>query len=135
MSLTLKEIIKDKDFNKLPKDVQGNLMTLLERVNKVREAWGKAMVVTSGLRTPEDQLRIYKEKGITDPKKVPMGSMHLKGAAVDVLDPKRELQAWCKTNEKMLESIGLWCESFDATENWVHFQCIAPKSGARFFKP
>jgi hypothetical protein len=64
-----------------------------------------------------------------------MKSRHLFGKAVDISDPKRELQAWCRTNEKLLEEIGLWCEDFNATPTWVHFQVESPKSGKRFFMP
>lgn len=135
MSISLKELIKDKSFSSLDKTVQGNLMTLLERINRVRDAYGKAMTVTSGLRTKEDQIRIYKAKGITDVSKIPMKSQHLVGAAVDIADPKRDLQKWCQQNVKLLESIGFWMEEFSATPTWIHFQIFPPKSGARFFKP
>jgi hypothetical protein len=49
---------------------QANLQELLVKINKVRTYWAKAMTVTSGLRTMGDHLRIYKNKGITDPKKI-----------------------------------------------------------------
>lgn len=135
MSISLKEIIKDTKFSSLSKEVQDNLMTLLERINKIRAKWGKPMTVTSGLRTKEDQIRVYKDKGITDITKIPMGSQHLKGAAIDISDPKKELQKWCLANEKVLEEVGLWMEDFSATPNWCHFQIVAPKSGKRWFLP
>ena len=132
-------MIKESEINPkgytLTEEQASNLPILLERINKVRSAWGNPMTVTSGLRSMEDHLRIYREKGITDPSKIPMGSSHLKGAACDIFDPKQELQAWCKANEKLLEEIGLWMEDFSATPNWVHFQIVAPRSGNRFFKP
>lgn len=127
MSISLKEIIKDVNFSSLPKPTQDNLMTLLERVNKVRDAYGKAMVVSSGLRTMEQHLAIYKAKGITDQSKIPMKSRHLIGAACDFSDSKKELQEWCKKNESLLKTIGLWMENFDYTSKpnaWVHFQCL-----------
>lgn len=140
MSISLKELIKDAKYSSLDATIQGNLMTLLERINKIRSSWGKAMTVTSGLRTKEDHIRIYKEIAAKksqkfDESKVPMGSQHLKGAAVDISDPKGELQKWCKENEKTLADVGLWCEHFDYTKGWVHFQIYPPKSGNRFFKP
>lgn len=138
MAISLTELIKSKRWDSLPKETQDNLMILLERINKVRTAYAKTMIVTSGLRTKEDQIRIYKEKGITDLNKIPMGSRHLIGAAVDISDPKQELQSWCLKNEKLLESIGLWCEHFDYTKKpnpWVHFQIFPSKSGHRFFIP
>jgi uncharacterized protein YcbK (DUF882 family) len=135
MSISLKELIKDVEFSSLPSDVQANLMELLEKINKIRKAYSKPMTVTSGLRDMADHLRIYKAKGITDPAKIPMKSRHLKGAAVDIADPKQELQKWCLDNIKKLEEIDLWCEDFAYTSTWVHFQIIPPKSGKRFFVP
>lgn len=133
--ISLKELLKTVELKDLPKDHQGNIMDLLERVNKVRSKYGKAMIVTSGYRSMADHLRIYKAKGIVDQSKIPMKSKHLYGQAVDISDPKQELQKWCKDNVKELESIGLWMEDFSATKNWVHFQIVPPKSGKRFFLP
>lgn len=135
MSISLKEIIKNADFNSLPEETRGNLMTLLERVNKVRDAYGKPMIVSSGLRMMEDHLHIYREKGITDQSKIPMKSRHLIGAAVDFADPKGELQSWINENVKLMEEVGLWMEDFSATKGWVHMQILPPASGNRFFKP
>lgn len=80
-------------------------------------------------------MRIYKNKGITDPKKIPMKSKHLYGQAVDISDPNQKIQAWCKSNEACLVSIGLWMEDFSVTTNWVHFQIVPPGSGKRWFMP
>lgn len=133
--VSLKELLKDVAFSSLPKDHQDNIMNLLERINKVRSAYAKPMTVTSGYRSMEDHLRIYKQKGITDQKRIPMQSRHLYGMAADISDPKQELQKWCLANVKLLEDVGLWCEDFSATKNWVHFQITPPKSGKRFFMP
>lgn len=135
--LSLKEIIR-ADIQLSPaKEAQEK--DLLDRVNKVRQAWGKPMVVTSGVRTLADHLRIYAAKGITDQTKIPMKSKHLENvtnaAAVDISDPRQELQQWCRANESLLASIGLWMEDFSATPNWVHFQNVPPASGKRWFMP
>lgn len=140
MSISLKELLRDVRYDSLSKEQQSNIMTLLERVNKVREKYGKPLTVTSGFRSKQDHIRIYSEiaskKGVKfDESKVPMGSCHLKAAAVDFSDPKQELQKWCLANEAFLAEVGLWCEDFSATKNWVHFQVFPPKSGVRFFKP
>ena len=83
--ITLREIVKGL----IPTDEQSsNLLLLLMKINKVREAYGRQMVVTSGLRSMEDHLRIYREKGITDKSRIPMKSKHLLGQAVDIADPK-----------------------------------------------
>lgn len=133
--ISLKELLKDYSFSSLPKEHQDNIMTLLERINKIRSSYGKSMTVTSGYRSKEDQIRIYKAKGIIDISKIPMGSQHLQGGAVDISDPNQELQQWTLANVALLEQIGLWCEDFSATKNWVHYQIVAPKSGKRFFMP
>lgn len=131
--ITLKELLMNKyQLKDQSPEIQGNLMTLLERINKVRDAYGKPMIVTSGLRSMEDHKRIYAQKGITV---IPMKSKHLYGQAVDISDPKQELQKWCLENTPVLEQIGLWMEDFSASKNWVHMQIVPPASGNRFFKP
>lgn len=116
-------------------EISDNIDQLLIAINKIRSAYGKPMKVTSGWRSLTDHLRIYREKGITDMIKIPLKSKHLSGQAVDVSDPNKELQRWCKANEDILEDAGLWLEDFSATPNWVHFQCVPPKSGKRWFMP
>ncbi len=138
--ISMNELLGGAKLEDQPQDIQANLAVLLERMNRVRGAYGKPMTVTSGLRTMEDHLRIYRgiasKKGVPfNPAAVPMKSKHLSGAAVDIFDPNKELQAWCKANESLLESAGLWMEDFGATPNWCHFQIYPPKSGKRFFLP
>lgn len=130
--ITRQEILKG---HSCPPELEANLLELLIRINKVRDAYGHPMTVTSGFRSMEDHLRIYKNKGITDPKKIPMKSKHLYCQAVDIYDPNKKLQKWIKENIKLIEEIGLWMEDFNDTPNWVHFQIIPPASGNRFFKP
>ena len=43
----------------------------------------KPVIITSGFRALAHHIRIYEQKGITDKKKIPMGSYHLTGRAVD----------------------------------------------------
>ena len=133
--ITLKELIKDIAISDIPIAHQHNLEELLIKINKVRIVYGKVMTVTSGYRSMYDHKRIYNAKGIFDEKKIPMKSKHLEGLAVDISDPKQELQKWCLANTALLESVGLWMEDFSATKNWCHFQIRAPRSGNRFFKP
>ncbi len=134
--ITLAEILMGRiTYDKLSAQQQSNINTLLQRINIIRKAYNKSMKVSSGFRSMEDHLRIYKEKGITDPNKIPMKSNHLSAAAIDIADPKQELQKWILANIKILEDAQLWCEDFTATKTWVHFQILAPKSGKRFFMP
>jgi len=107
-------------------EVKANLEELLKRANALRNAYGKPMVVTSGLRSDEDQKRVNPKA----PK-----SRHLKGKAMDVKDPNGDLAKWCKENVAKLEEIGFWMEEPEYTKGWVPFQSEAPKSGRRFFIP
>lgn len=141
--VTLKELMGKTDYNAVPDDHKANIMVLLEKMNKVRDAYGKPMVVTSGYRTKDDHIRVYKElfkkrKQIFDEKKIPWGSKHLSGAACDIHDPKGDLYKWCQSNEHLLENIGLWLEEADDQKR-VHFQ-VKPYGSwvlgkSRFFKP
>jgi len=113
-----------------PGAVEKNLKTLFDRMNELRQAYGKPMIVTSGLRSDEKQAELIAQ-GKTNAK----FSKHLAGAACDISDPKKELAKWCLANEEKLKAIGLWCEHPDYTSNWMHFQIMPPMSGKRFFIP
>ena len=133
--ITIDELLSNQArFDSLDKKVQDNLKELHKRINIVRLAYGKPMIVTSGLRTLKHHLEIYARKGIYPPK-VPMKSNHLSGRAVDFSDSDGKLKAWVKDNVKLMEEVGLWLEDFSATKTWCHFQINPPKSGNRFFLP
>lgn len=133
--ITLKELNPKSSL--LTEEQRANLDTLLERINIIRSKWGKPMVPTSGFRTLEDHKRIYRElaqqRGVSNIR-IPMGSQHLKGAAVDIYDPDGSLFRWCKANEQVLVDAKLWCEEQDDQPR-VHFQIFPPASGKRWFKP
>lgn len=132
--LAMSELLKGAKLEDQTQEIQDSLKILLERVNNIRIGWGRPMTVTSGLRTMEDHLRIYREKGVTDPAKIPMKSKHLFGQAVDIFDPDLALTKWLKeNNSQRLVDTQLWCEEGNA--NWVHFQILPPKSGNRWFLP
>jgi uncharacterized protein YcbK (DUF882 family) len=132
--ISMDELLKGAALEDQTPEIQANLATLLERVNKIRAEWGRPMTVTSGLRTVADQIRVYAEKGITDRSKIPMGSQHLKGAAVDIYDPDLSLTAWLKENDSQrLVDAELYCEA--GNKNWVHFQIFPPHSNNRWFMP
>ena len=131
----MKELLSNQaTFESLDKEIQDNLNILLDKVNKVRTAYAKPMIVTSGLRTKQHHLEIYARKGIYPPK-VPMKSNHLYGRAVDFADGDGKLKKWILENIKLIEEIDLYMEDFTATKTWVHFQINPPASGKRFFKP
>lgn len=104
---------------------------LFARINEVRRYYGKPMVVSSGVRSYLDQMRIDKAAG----RKPAYGSMHLKGAAVDIVDKDHALWRWCMDNGDLLQKIGVWLEDKRYTDSWVHFQVFAPASKSFIFKP
>ena len=133
--ISINELLSNQaKFEDLEKDIQANLTELHRKVNLLRSAYGKPMIVTSGLRTKKHHLDIYARKGIFPPK-VPMKSNHLFGRAVDFADGDGKLKAWVLQNIKLIEEIGLYMEDFSATKTWLHVQTNPPKSGKRFFKP
>lgn len=133
--IEMSELLKKTKLEDLPSDIQDNLTDLVERLNVIRRAYGKPMTVSSGFRTKEDHLRVYREKGITDPKKIPMGSRHLSGKACDIADSDGKLKDWVNDNVELCEKVELWMEDFSATPTWIHFQSEPPASKKRFFMP
>lgn len=129
--LTRENILKGQEC---PAAYEKDLATLLKRVNKLQEAYGKLQfVVTSGLRSLAYHIGIYHKKGITDPKKIPMKSKHLFCQAVDIEDKDGKFYAWVQKNEAILQEIGLYYEL--GTRGWVHLQIVPPKSGKTGFWP
>lgn len=113
-----------------PGPIAKNLQTLFERMNELRKIWGKPMIVTSGLRSDAKQMELIKQG-----KSKAIASLHLAGAACDILDKDGSLAKWCLENEAVLARIGLWCEHPDYTKGWMHFGIMPPRSGKRFFIP
>lgn len=125
---------------KIPPEHDANIDKLLIEVNKLRLAYGKPLQVSSGYRSMQEHLAIYAAKGITDQKKIPMQSNHLKGLAVDLVtidEPIKNLHDFVKKlvedESEVVEN--LWFEDFAYTPQWCHIQCVSPKSGRKFFKP
>jgi hypothetical protein len=111
-------------------EIESNLALLLEKINKVREAYGIQMIVTSGLRSQTFQQTLIAAGKSNAPK-----SHHLTGEACDILDQSGKLKEWVKQNLPLMEELGFWFEDFEHTPNWVHFQIVPPHSGNRFFIP
>ena len=134
--ITIKEL-KGRP-TKVPDEHLTNLYMLMAKLNKLREAYGKPLRVTSGYRTLEHHLEIYRLNGITDHSKIPMKSNHLVGLAADLStidDPIEHLHDWINQNIKLMEEIGIWMEAFEYTPMWAHCQAVPPRSGKRFCKP
>lgn len=125
----MKEILKNRaKFEDLDKEIQDNLLDLLEKINKIRQIYNKPMKVNDGLRI---------EAGGGSKK-----SNHLKGLAIDIDDDDQgTLWFWLMKPEQMqlLKDVGLWLEHGCWTHangmSWVHLQTVPPKSNLRIFIP
>ena len=139
MAITMKEILGDNELDDLPQEHQENLLELLVVANKIRDAYGKPLIVSSGYRSMAKHLAIYAKKGITDQNRIPKKSQHLFALALDFADPKQELQAFILANPDLVDRLNIFLEDFSATSSWVHIQIRPFKSyksgGTRFFKP
>lgn len=102
--------VKEED---LSPELQENLNTLVEAVNKIRKTWGKPMIVTSGYRTPEINMKI------TGAAKK---SAHMSCQAVDFKDTDNSLGGWCMRNMHKLTQWGLYLEHPRHTPGWCHLQ-------------
>lgn len=134
--ITWKEMLGKYNEDDIEDEHLDNMEVLHDRINILRKEYGKPLIVTSCYRSMKDHLRIYREKGITDKKKIPMKSKHLFGKAIDLVARDMEdLHNWIMDNEELMEEIGLWFEHFDATPTWCHAQIEPPRSKRRFFYP
>ncbi len=124
----------------LTPEMSKNQARLHKAMNIIRTKYAKAMIVTSGVRSIEDHKRIYmeiaKKNGVSNPR-IPMGSKHLVGAAVDILDRDGALYRWCKANPEVMDEADVYLEE-DQSEPRVHFQILPFGSyragGSRWFK-
>jgi len=122
--VTLEEYLRGKNHEVLKPEIKLNIKMLLFRINYIRGLCNMPFIITSGLRTPEEQHKI-------NPKAVK--SNHLIGAAIDISDLNGDIYLWCRANESILVDVGLWGEIQQG--NWVHLQIYNPKSGNRWFQP
>lgn len=118
-------------------EIQHNLNVLHFHMNVIRRFWAQQMIVTSGLRSEEDQYTLIKT-GVSRAYK----SNHLLGKAVDILDRDGSFNKWLKeySDEKstrmtiLAQTMNqLWFEERQGP--WAHIQTEPPKSGKRWFYP
>jgi len=141
MSIQMSELLTQSEWDLAGEDIRSNLYRLHYSMNVVRVHYDSPMIVTSGFRSMERHVNIY--ASINENRKIkglpvisiPMGSMHLRGAACDISDPDSVLKTFVVKNLRLVEDLGLYMEAFDATPSWVHFQIYPPKSLTRFFRP
>jgi hypothetical protein len=139
--ISVYDYLEGLDISTLPSDVIGNINTLIPTINQLFDIIGYSRDITSGFRSPERHLKVYetinnkrKNQGLS-PLKVPMGSKHLIGAAVDLEDRNGRLDIWCMSNQNTLKTLGLYLEHPNHTIGWCHLQIIPPKSKKIVFIP
>ena len=128
--VTRDEVLKgrERDYPLSP-ELESNLNKLLDAVNKLRLAYGKPLIITSGYRPG------HFNKNANGAKK----SAHMTCEAVDIKDDSNgTLAKWCLANLNILEQFGLYMESPTATQEppgkfWVHLQIRPTKN--RVFLP
>lgn len=116
--------------------IRSNVNILYGRMLQIEKLCNLPIEITSGFRSLEHHIEIYKKKMGKDfsMKKVPLKSLHLTGEAVDIYDKNGKLFLWCYNNVSILENVCLWVENDQGVPR-VHFQSRPPKSGQRFFLP
>jgi uncharacterized protein YcbK (DUF882 family) len=127
--IKLEEILMGRD-TKYPQDftpeVKANIKVLYEKINIIREKYGKPMSVSSG----------WRPQAINDAtSNAAKKSKHIVGLAIDIKDTDSKLWKWCMENLELLQELGLYLEDKRWTPTWVHFQIGPPASGLRIFRP
>jgi len=116
---------RDKTHELTP-ELEDNAKETVRRVNLLLDKSGFDRGVRSGWR-PADI-------NANTPHAAP-NSKHITCEACDIDDTYGSLGNWCLNNLPVLELLGLWMESTDATPTWVHVQTKPPHSGKRVFQP
>ena len=144
-----------KKMNMAPEDMPAehrkNLQKLLKTVNElgtlVPDNLKGPRNMSSGYRSKEYQINVYKNlakqkkspftDGVYVQSKVPLGSAHMTGEAMDINDPDNELDEWLMSDEgkKVVEKLDIYLEHKDYTDGWCHVQIRKPKSGNHYFIP
>jgi len=121
----------------LTEEIKSNIDDLTERCNKLIGLMELAGVVF--YKNPSTKSIVSGATlGGFRPKNSSVGasrSNHKIGKAVDIFDPKNEIDEFCMNNLALLEQCGIWIEHPSATEKWSHWQSVPPKSGRRVFYP
>lgn len=127
--ISKEELLKGRDVtyaSEYTQDISDNLDKLLIPLNKIRDAYGIAMTVTSGWRPAAIN-------GAT-PGAAPH-SKHMLGLAADIADSDCALMNWVLQNLSLMQELDIYMEDFRYTPGWVHFGLGAPLSKKRIFIP
>lgn len=123
------ELLKGRD-KQYPDDysqeISDNLDALLIPLNKIREAYGKPMTVTSGWRPPAIN---------ASTPGAAAKSKHMIGLACDIADADGAIMRWVLANLDLMKDLGIYMEDWKWTPTWTHFQLGPPNSKKRIFVP
>jgi len=127
----------------LTEEIKANLIETFNWLEKVRVWIGLPIIVTIALRTLKYHLALYerinaKNRAEGKPEvRVPMGSKHLNGTAVDFQVARMSCDDVRKKilDEKKLEEWNLRMENNGEGSNWVHLDSGKPGPSGRYFKP
>lgn len=122
MAISLSEL--NPKNHPLTTALDANLHKLWVAMNIVRVAYGKPMIITSGYRTPEEQV-------IVSPGHP--HDAHVLAAACDVADNNFTLWNWLCDNLAYVAHAGMYLENEACSPGHVHFQIYPPISGHRIF--
>lgn len=126
----------------LTDEVRGNLVRTFQWMDKVREWVGRPITVTIALRTMQYHLDLYarinakrKAQGLPE-LKVPMGSLHLVGRAVDFVVKGMTCDEFKQKvrDEGMLDKWNLRMEDNGEGAPWIHLDDREPGPSGREFK-
>ena len=140
MSLALKDYFKNTNVADVPIKHQQNAQELFKVVESLFLNSGLELIISSGYRSKQRQLDLYRAKGYKD-SEIPMLSGHLNGTAIDLVDANGLLDKFCSENQDALRSLGLWQEHPNSTGGWCHIDMLQrperyrPSCTARQFYP
>ena len=129
MAISKEELLGGRDqqyASDYTPEVSDNLDKLLIPLNKIRDAYGKPMIVNSGWRPPS--VNASTPGAATHSK-------HMLGLAADISDPDGSLWAWVLQNLQLMKDNDIFMEDKRWTPSWVHFGLGGPASGHRIFVP
>jgi hypothetical protein len=124
--ISLEEVVGSYPKDDISPMMRANLSKLLDALNKFRQAYGKPMVVSSGLRTEAQNAKLSNSG-----KK----SAHLTGEACDFRDPDGAIKLFVLGKPQILVDCDLYMEHPEATPTWIHLGVRRPPSGNRIFRP
>ena len=116
---------RDEKFP-LSDEQEANLKALTAVLNKVREAYGKSLTVSSGYRPAAVNASVGGAKK----------SNHLMCLAADIADKDGKFTEWVMDNLDKVKECGVEAvEDPKYCVGWVHLQLVPVKSGKFVFKP